>query len=134
VAGIVVDASVAVKWFLAEDRSSAAQKLRRVGADLIAPSSVIFEVYHALWEAARTGRAPPTLPLEGAPLIPLPFTRLVPMADLFPRAAVLADELRHPIYDCAYLALAQQEDAEVVTADRDMSRAARRAKIRTQLL
>ena len=76
-AGIVVDASVAVKWFLAEDRSSAALDLKGADVDLIAPSSVIFEVYHALWDAVRTGRAPKTFAAEGAPLIPTPFARLV---------------------------------------------------------
>jgi predicted nucleic acid-binding protein len=123
-----------VKWFLAEDRSNAAQELRGAGVDLVAPSSVIFEIYHALWDAARTGRVPTTFPTEAAPLIPTPFARLVPMADLFHEAAALAHELGHPIYDCVYLSLARREDIEVITADRDMARAGRKAKIKIRAL
>ena len=133
-AGIVVDASVAVKWFLAEERSDKARELRGAGVDLIAPSSIIFEIYHAMWDAAQKGRVPGTLPFEAAPLIPTPFNRLIPMEHLFHVAAMLASELDHPIYDCAYLALAQSEDIEIITADRDMARAGKRAGIKTKLL
>jgi predicted nucleic acid-binding protein len=134
VAGIVVDASVAVKWLIDEDRSAAAQDLRNIGGDLIAPSSVIFEVYHAVWDAARTGRTHAFELEQMQAIIPAFFQRLVPMATLFDEAADLARTLRHPIYDCAYLALARREDIEVITADRDMARAGRRARIRTRVL
>jgi predicted nucleic acid-binding protein len=131
---MVVDASVAVKWFLAEKGSSKALGLRGGGGGLVAPSTVVFEIYHALWDAARRKRVPDSYLAEAVPLIPAPFTRLVPVEQLFDAAAELADELEHPIYDCAYLALARREDIEIVTADRDMARAGRRAKIKTQLL
>ena len=133
-AGIVVDASVAVKWFLAEERSDKARDLRGAGVDLIGPSSIIFEIYHAIWDAAQKGRVPDTLPAEATPLIPTPFNRLIPMEHLFHAAATLASELTHPIYDCAYLALAQSEGLEIITTDRDMARAGRRAGIKMKLL
>jgi len=123
-----------VKWFLAEERSDKARDLRGVGLDLIAPSSIIFEIYHANWDAAQRDRVPGSLPAEAAPLIPTPFNRLIPMEHLFHAAAALAIELGHPIYDCAYLALGQRENIEVVTADRDMARAGRRAGIKMKLL
>jgi predicted nucleic acid-binding protein len=34
------------------------------------------------------------------------------------RAFEIAAELRHPVYDCFYLALAEREEASLVTADR----------------
>jgi predicted nucleic acid-binding protein len=34
------------------------------------------------------------------------------------RALEIAAELRHPAYDCFYLALAQERRAQLVTADR----------------
>ena len=133
-AGIVVDASVAVKWLIEEDRSDAAQQLRNSGDDLVAPSSIIFEVYHAVWDAARTGRTHAGELEQMRLIIPAFFARLEPMASLFHEAAELARSLRHPIYDCAYLALAQRENTEVVTADRDVARVGRRAGIKTKLL
>ena len=133
-AGIVIDASVAAKWFLEEDRSRAARRLLGGNDELIAPSSVIFEVYHAIWEAARAGLVD-AASLEQAPsLVPAPFARLVPMEHLFAEATELSRMLRQPIYDCVYLALARQEDMEVVTADRTMARSARKARIKARLL
>jgi predicted nucleic acid-binding protein len=42
---------------------------------------------------------------------------LRPTAPLAPRAVELALGLDHPVYDCFYLALAETEKAELVTAD-----------------
>jgi predicted nucleic acid-binding protein len=33
------------------------------------------------------------------------------------RALAIAESLAHPVYDCFYLALAEQADARLVTAD-----------------
>ena len=41
-----------------------------------------------------------------------------------PAALRLAIELRHPIYDCLYLAVALHDDINVVTADRRFAAAA----------
>ena len=42
---------------------------------------------------------------------------LRPTALLLGRAMALARRLRHPVYDCVYLALAERERAALVTAD-----------------
>ncbi|HSA82594.1 MAG TPA: type II toxin-antitoxin system VapC family toxin [Geminicoccaceae bacterium] len=47
-----------------------------------------------------------------------------PLRPLGPRAAALARELDHPIYDCLYLAQAE-EKATMVTADRRLVGAVR---------
>jgi predicted nucleic acid-binding protein len=130
----VIDASVAAKWFLQEGRSRAARRLLDGDNELIAPSSVIFEVYHAIWEASRAGLVSPATLDQAPSLVAAPFARLVPMEHLFTEAAELSRGLRRPIYDCVYLALARQEDVEVVTADRTMARSARRARIKVKLL
>src|SRR5262249_5788137 len=52
---------------------------------------------------------------------------LRPSGPLLPRALGLAVRLRHPVYDCVYLALAHGEGAALVTADRRLlARAASR--------
>ncbi|HEX9094346.1 MAG TPA: type II toxin-antitoxin system VapC family toxin [Coriobacteriia bacterium] len=48
-------------------------------------------------------------------------------APLLPAVLRLAIELRHPVYDCAYIALAMAENAGLVTCDRRLAEAARRA-------
>ena len=46
------------------------------------------------------------------------FDVLVPMSTLGRHAMVQAATLRHPIYDCFYVALSQREATPLVTADR----------------
>jgi predicted nucleic acid-binding protein len=40
-----------------------------------------------------------------------------PLRPLAPRAAAMARELDHPVYDCFYLALAEAEEAPLITSD-----------------
>jgi predicted nucleic acid-binding protein len=122
----VVDASVAVKWILPESGSSAAAALRELNDDLSAPSLIAVEVGNELWKAVRRG----SVTRSEAALISL--QSLIPIEELRVRALTLAIELRHPIYDCFYLALAQRENALLVTADEAMFTAARKAKIKAR--
>ena len=50
---LVVDASVAVKWLIAEDGSDAAALLLMDGDDLHAPRLMASEVANALWRKIR---------------------------------------------------------------------------------
>ena len=43
---------------------------------------------------------------------------MLPLAPLAARALAIAAELRHPAYDCFYLALAEVRDLKLITADR----------------
>ena len=56
------------------------------------------------------------------------FTSLVPMAGLAARAAEIAIALKHPIYDCFYIVLAERERAPLVSVDKKLIAAAKRAK------
>lgn len=133
-AGLVIDASVAVKWFIQEDRAAEAQRVLNADADLIAPTSILFEVFHALWEAARIRRIPPNRLAELADVVPTPFAALTPIEHLYAAAAALARTQPLAIYDCAYVALAQREHAELVTADERMFAVARKARVKAHLL
>jgi predicted nucleic acid-binding protein len=134
VAGLIVDASVAVKWFIAEDRSAAAREVLDASDELLAPDIVCLEVFNALWVATRIGRLPATRLEALAAAIPRPFTSLAPLTSLYPTAAELARRLRHPVYDATYLALALREGGTLITADELMHAAARRARIKTRML
>ena len=50
------------------------------------------------------------------------FEELVPVSALRDRALAIAVELRHPAYDCFYLALAERSASYLVTADERLIR------------
>ena len=114
----VVDASVAVKWFIHEPDRPAARRLLEPKSRLIAPDLIVAEVASAMWKRVVAGDGDARqAPLTAASL-PRFFARLMPLAPLAARAVEIAAELRHPVYDCFYLALAESEEATLVTADR----------------
>lgn len=114
----VVDASVALKWFLADEQNGA-QALRIVerGEALAAPDLLVAEVCNAGWRLLRSGRIA-RVQFDNIPTaLPRYFAELCGIVALAPRAAAIAAQLDHPIYDCFYLALAEARQSLMVTAD-----------------
>jgi len=114
---LVVDASVAALWVLKQQQSENAVAVRHEGP-LIAPSLIAAEIGSALWKAVARDNIARNDALIAIRDALLPFEALVPMEDLRIRALELAIELKHPIYDCFYLALAERERAPLITADK----------------
>ena len=113
---VVVDASVAVKWVVAEAGSVQAARLLD-GRVLHVPQLLFVEAANALWAMARRGAIPRDASEAGvAWLARAPLGR-ESEAPLIGRAHALATALGHPVYDCVYLALAIELAAPVVTAD-----------------
>ncbi|HVG07663.1 MAG TPA: type II toxin-antitoxin system VapC family toxin, partial [Thermoanaerobaculia bacterium] len=52
---IVVDASVAIKWFLPEQHSLQALRLLEGGRELVAPDLIWAEIGNVLWKRWRQG-------------------------------------------------------------------------------
>ena len=50
---------------------------------------------------------------------------MYPLTDLMPRSLELGIELNHRLYDCVYLALAERQKLQLVTADLNFSRKVR---------
>ena len=115
---LVVDASVALKWFVSEDGSDLAVELLNSGEPLIAPDLVLAEVCNAAWKSLRRREIDRAQFDEVATDLTQVFQLLVPLDRLIRPAAALARELDHPVYDCFYLALAEAENVPLVTADR----------------
>ncbi|MXZ80033.1 MAG: type II toxin-antitoxin system VapC family toxin [Gammaproteobacteria bacterium] len=114
---LVVDASVAVKWLVAENNAVVAQELATSGHDLHAPRLMASELANALWRKTRAGEIERhtigTL-LANVPDMPVRWCA----DELVSADAVrLGLTLDHPVYDCMYLALAHRIGATVVTAD-----------------
>ena len=125
---LVVDASVAVKWVLHEPVTDRAVALRTSDAELIAPSLVRAEIGSALWRAALRGdmTAPDAARALNAAVAH--YSRIILLEELADDALELAIALRHPIYDCFYLALAQREHCPLITADARLIAAGKRIK------
>jgi len=115
---LVVDASVALKWFVDEDGSPGAVRLLNSGEPMIAPDLVVAEVCNAGWKSLRRREIDAAQFDEIAADVSRVFVRLVSLDQLIRRAAAIARELDHAIYDCLYLALAEAEDVAMITADR----------------
>ena len=115
---VVVDASVAIKWFLLEPDRAAARRLLEPGQRLLAPELIVAEVANAMWKRVIASEADPRQVVATVASLSRFFGRLFTLAPLAARAIEIAAELRHPVYDCFYLALAESEDAVMVTADR----------------
>jgi predicted nucleic acid-binding protein len=115
---LVVDASVALKWFLSEEpHADRALAVVHDGIPLIAPDLVIPEVCNAAWHWARLGRISRAQVDEIASTLPRFFGGLVGAARLAPRAVAIAGQLDYPVCDCLYVALAEAEQAALATAD-----------------
>jgi predicted nucleic acid-binding protein len=115
---LVIDASVAAKWFFAEIGSREARSLAESGDALIAPDLLVPEICNVAWQKAVSRQITARQAQEIGLRLPILFNRLIPGADLACRATELAVKLRHPVYDCFYLALAETADCPLVTADR----------------
>jgi predicted nucleic acid-binding protein len=117
----VLDSSVGFKWVVAETDTDKALQLRddfrNAVLELIAPNVFPVEVAHALTRAERQKRITPA---EGAIFLmdvlnTLP--QLFPSLPLLPRAYEISSQMRIGVYDCLYVALAEQEGCELITAD-----------------
>ena len=113
----VVDASVALKWFVAEADSEAAFRFLEEHGELSTPILLLTELASALWKKWRHSLIEADV-ADGIILhVHRYFARLVPTETLLPEAMRLSRSLDHPVYDCCYLALSILEDAPLVTAD-----------------
>ena len=114
---LVVDASVAVKWLVAEEDSDAADRLLAGGDDLYAPRLMVSEVANAVWRKARMGeieRGQAGILMAAVSEMPVHWSSDETVCVDAVRLAVALDR---PVYDCVYLALAHRVDAQLVTAD-----------------
>lgn len=118
---LILDASIAVKWFLNEPDSPAALKLQddfHAGThELLAPDILPVEVTHALTRAERRGVLDPGDTSAIVHDLLLLGPQLHSYLDLLPRAVEISSAARIGVYDCLYVALAEKEGCDLVTTD-----------------
>jgi len=117
----VVDASVAAKWFLAEQDSADALALLNSGRQLLGPHLLAVEVNAAITRRHRVGLLSDKLAVEAladaAAVLDTASVRLERDAMLLPRGTEIALAIRHPLQDCLYIACAERNGAELITTD-----------------
>ena len=116
---LIVDASVAVKWIVAEPLRDEALELVRQN-DVVVPDLLPVEVRNALVNRVRRRLATVEEARRAASAFRAIPLIVEPSADRLDEAFDLALAFEHPIYDCIYLALAVIRQLTLVTADRRM--------------
>jgi predicted nucleic acid-binding protein len=114
---LVVDASVALKWYLIEQGAEPARQILADDETLVAPELIVAEVCNASWLACRRGEISAVQQTAIAADITRIFDRLERLVAHAARAVAIAREIDHPVYDCFYLAVSEALDAPLVTAD-----------------
>lgn len=111
----VIDTSVAVKWVVPEPDSASALDL--LEHQMLAPELLLPECLNVLWRKRMKMELDATQ--ADAALSALAAARIewLPIRPLMRDALEIAVRLKHPAYDCIYLAAAMRSGVPMVTAD-----------------
>ncbi len=130
----VIDASVAVKWYIPEPLSDPASRylkeLKERKAVLTSPDLIIAEIGNVVWKKLKNEE----LSLEESRMIADALSasfpaELCPASELIPAALEIAAAIGLTVYDSLYLALAVSSEAVLVTADKELAQSASGASI-----
>jgi predicted nucleic acid-binding protein len=127
---VIVDASAAAKWFLpvhGEQLFSKAMRLYTQYAEgelqIVVPELFWSELGSVFWKAVRRSRWPLAEAKAAVDrAIRLGFETATGSRELLDRAFTIATIYDCSVYDATYLALAQREQATLITADEKLIR------------
>jgi predicted nucleic acid-binding protein len=131
---LVIDASVAAKWFFEEIHSQCARRIRGMRVAMHGPEILLLEMDSVLVKRVRRGEITSAQAKDiGGCMrrLPIRLHGLAPLSDL---AYDLAVQERLSVYDSLYLALAVRLNTKTVTADRKLERALRSGPFAKHLL
>ena len=132
---IVVDASVASKWFLREVDTPLATTLLEQPTPLIAPALVRLEVFSAISKAVRTERISRLLAEQYCKAWTDCLTQgavgLIPDETDIIEAVHLSLEMLHSVQDCLYLVVAKRLQVPLASLDKKLSQKAQAYGIKT---
>ena len=130
----VVDASVAIQWFVEEVHAEAARRLLADEVELLAPDLFWPECGNILWKKVRRGE----LTAEEARLIRDGLSQqplnIFPSDLIIEPALEIALDTGRTVYDSCYLALALLTRCWLVTADQHLFNALQDTEYATHLL
>ena len=118
---VTVDASVAVKWFVAEDHRKEARSLLGPRIERYAPDLLPVECASVIWKKARRGEIRSVAPVLDEITKLSRVIRIQSGETLLKEATETALRIGHPVYDCLYIACARRTGSALVTADRKLA-------------
>lgn len=112
----VIDSSVALLWVLPEP--GAEHVFRYVKSeDVISADIPLVETANVLAKKVRAGDLGAPEAFQALEMVRAAVRRLVRSEPLVPRALELSVALSHPVYDCVFLACAEQAEGKLATRD-----------------
>lgn len=135
---IVLDATVAAKWYLTEPGADRAEALAEGGDEFCAPAVMRLEVLSAISRRYRMGGISAAdaeaMMAEWLEDLESGSLKLWPDDIDLESALRLSIRIRHPVVDCLYLACAVRLGIELVTADQNLYRRAHGIYPRVRML
>ena len=122
---VVVDASIALKWFVPESLREEAMDILRAEEHIAAPDLLIPELAGLVLEKIKRNEITSLQAETILPGLQSSDLNLIPAAGIFSRAVEIARTLDLSVYRCFYVAAAEQFDTTFVTADLKFCDAAR---------
>jgi predicted nucleic acid-binding protein len=126
----IVDASVAVKWFLATEDEQFVNNAKalldcheRGEIQFIVPDLFWAEMGNIFWKAARTGRCSRNDAKKSLTTLQAGDWLTIPSYGVLNQAFEIALEFNRTVYDSLYVALASESMCELITADEKLVRA-----------
>jgi predicted nucleic acid-binding protein len=114
---LVLDASVVIKWHVAEVHAEAARRLLGDDApELLVPDLVFPEVGNILWKKVRRGDLTEEQARGIAHLVAVAPLEVHPSAPLLEAAFEIATRTGRTVYDSLYVALAVHSGGPLITA------------------
>ncbi len=127
---VVLDASVAVKWFLSpkderltDEALALYREFLQQKISFLVPDIFWAEVGSAFWKAVRLGRFQKASAQEAIAALAQCELPTFSIASLLERAFLIATTFDRSVYDALYVALAVQSGAELITADERLANA-----------
>ncbi len=111
---LVIDASVAVKWFLPEEGHYGAKDLAKGDLRLIAPDLLIAELANVLRRKVRFGDMTAAQGLEAVTRVTMPLSELVSSQKLIATGFTISSSMNHSVYDTMYLACALADPTAIL--------------------
>lgn len=119
---LVIDAGAAFEVLL----RARADTVLEENSELVAPDLIVAEMINARWKNVRSGVLAPSV---DSILEFLARVQIMPSLPYASGAARMSERLDHPIYDCFYVTVAQQENMKFLTADARLVRKLRLNKL-----
>ncbi len=124
----VLDASVAVKWFLPPSGETLVAEALRIlegytkgSLSLVVPDLFWPEVGNVLWKAVRLGRMSQVLAEDAIKSLSDLRVATWPSRDFLAQAFSMAASFQCTVYDCTYVAMAAASNRLMITADERLS-------------